>query len=561
MKSSSAKRQFRRLLAAAALVLACLCSLAVLGANPEPARIAQAEPSASTRAQVDTLFAEGYMLQKNQETDAALAKYQAALKVDPNHVPTLYEIGWSYWVLERWQDVVNSWSRVLELQPQHEDAASRLSEAKANLRVTTEPPTDNAQSRAHAEAIAAARAARRAADPNDRVVMTFAGDVAYPEGWNGIGLISDKKSALFAQVRGLVEEADLNFVNLECPFTSRAATVDKKFPITCLPERLDYILDAGFNLFSLANNHSTDAGRGGTDDTLDLFEALNSDERPLWWAGVSRRDVEPEPFVTVQPPGSSLRVGFLALASGRGMTSIYDSGVPDRVAAAAAATDLVVVSVHTGREYRHVPGKTKVAQYRALIDAGADIVVGHHPHVVQGVERYREGLIFHSLGNFSFGSKTSRHLPSGARLYSMMGRVTVEGGEIVEVEWVPLYANNSRPWTLDDQTLVSRHATPQLLAGAFAQSALDEFEQFARDVPGNESTRFTRIGDRLLLDLGRGALGDEDRRLILERQAREYALAVEAGAAPRPATERELRTANVAGTPASKVRRSGSSGK
>ena len=83
-----------------------------------------------------------------------------------------------------------------------------------------------------------------------------------------------------------------------------------------------------------------------------------------------------------------------------------------------------------------------------------------------------------------------------------------------------LYANNSKPWTQDGQTLVSRHATPQLLAGGFAQSALDEFEQFAKDIPGNESTLFDRIGDRLFVDLGRGALSDEDRRIILERQDR-----------------------------------------
>ena len=529
-----------------ALALATVFSL-LLVAHPAAAGEAASEPSRAVPPQARVHFEAGFALQKQQQTNEALARYEQALALDPNYVAALYEIGWSFWMLERWDDVVRVWKRALEIEPNHPEIPDYLSEAELNLKLTTAPKAET-----HRETLAAAASPARIAS-GDEITLTFAGDVAYPEGWGGIGTIKAQGKALFGQVRAITSDAELNFVNLECPFTQREATVDKKYPITCAPERLDYILDSGFNLFSLANNHTMDAGRAGADDTLSLMRAKSNERRPLWWAGVNPAEGATPPYDLVVVPGSDLRIGFIALANGRGMTGIASKTVPERLAKAAADTDFVIVSVHSGREYRHVPGKTRSAQFRSLIDAGADLVIGHHPHVVQGVERHGQGVIFHSLGNFSFGSKTRRHLDRGARLYSMMGRVTLRGSAIAAVELIPLYVNNSRPWTLDDRTLPSRHASPQLLSGTFAGAALDEIETFTAALPGASSTSLTRVGDRLFVDLGGPPLSNDELEGQLSKQAAEYQAALAAGGGTRPATDKEKARANIAGTPANVV--------
>src|SRR5688572_29223822 len=116
------------------------------------------------------------------------------------------------------------------------------------------------------------------------VVLNAAGDVAYPNGWDGVDQIDAKQDKLFEQVQEYLSRGDLNFLNIECPLTTIEPKVVKTFPIHCDPKRLAYIVDAGFNLISLANNHSLDSGVEGADDTRALLEQTNSQERPLWWA-------------------------------------------------------------------------------------------------------------------------------------------------------------------------------------------------------------------------------------------------------------------------------------
>jgi poly-gamma-glutamate synthesis protein (capsule biosynthesis protein) len=390
-------------------------------------------------------------------------------------------------------------------------------------------------------------------DDADRIVLNVAGDVAWPDGWGGIGYIDEQKDQLFALIEPIVKTGDLNFANLECPFTEASSVLKKTYPITCHPKRLAYAVDAGFNLLSLANNHALDAGAQGVTDTHELLRETTSDARPVWWGGTGETKQQANENVIVSVPGKNHKLAFLALGnSGAGNKHVGSFNSPDlteRVAAAAKQADIVMVSVHYGPEYVHVPSKTTVDRYHALIDAGATLVVAHHAHVVQGVERYKQGIIFYNMGNFSFGSRTRRHLETGARLYSMIGRITLDKGVISRVELIPLYANNSKVWSLGDEALDPRHATPQLLTGAFAAEAMDEFEQFAADVPDAQPTTLVRIGDRMFVDLGDGGPPLEDQAALLHEQAHEYRGCESTGSVPRPATDAEKNWPNKAGTP------------
>lgn len=393
-------------------------------------------------------------------------------------------------------------------------------------------------------------------DP-DTVVLNVVGDISYPNGWGGIQEIDRRKHQLFEQVQPILDSGDLNFANVECPLTESEATADKQFPIACKEMRLQYMLQAGFNLFSLANNHSYDAGLQGIKDSIALMRRTTNQERPLWWAGTGESSSEARKHLVFQPPGKNLRIAFFAVGnSGYGgrVGSLHDKTLLERLTAARAEADVVLVSIHHGPEYVHVPYASTVKKFHALIDAGADLVIAHHPHVVQGVERYGKGFIFYSLGNFSFGSKTRRHLVKGARLYSMIGRVTLHKGQLQQIELIPLYANNGYRWTLGERTLVPRHATPQLLAGDFARFALDEITEFTRNVPKASETRLVRVGDRAFVDLGAGEFSEEQRTRLLHQQMHEYAAVQALGSVPRQATAGEKRVEGRGGTPDAAVR-------
>lgn len=138
------------------------------------------------------------------------------------------------------------------------------------------------------------------------------------------------------------------------------------------------------------------------------------------------------------------RVGFLAytnlypegLVAQDGRLGVSDSrleNILERVREAREEADIVVVSLHWGEEYAPGPSEEQRELARASIDAGADLVIGHHPHVVQEVERYKSGWIAYSLGNFIFDQNFSEETMSG-----LMLRAFVRDGKISRVEEVPI---------------------------------------------------------------------------------------------------------------------------
>jgi len=394
-----------------------------------------------------------------------------------------------------------------------------------------------------------AHADRKSSDPN-HLVINFAGDVAWPNGWYGEKIVDKAQHKLFRHVQPILDSADLNFANIECPLTKVKPTIKKRYPIWCKPKRANYFLKAGFNLISLANNHSIDAGQKGIDETLAVMERAKRTRKKLWWAGMARRGGDARKVTRVRVPGKKTPISFFATAYsgwGKSVAGLTSKSLPDRIRKA-AATDLVIVSVHSGPEYYHAPFRDTTRKYRQLIDAGATLVVAHHPHVVQGVERYKKGFIFYSLGNFSFASRTTRHLKRRARIYSMIGRVTFRGRSLRRIELIPLYANNRNKWVLAGKTIRPRFSVPQLLSGKFAQFALDEFADWARKVPGTRKrpTKCVRIGDRAYVDLGRPFSKAVRQRLIRQQRIEYRAVGAEG---PREATRAERNWKNRGGTP------------
>jgi len=244
--------------------------------------------------------------------------------------------------------------------------------------------------------------------------LAFAGDIMGHE----VNYRMSDYHDIYRGVQDMLQSEDLSFANLELPVDPfRPASGYPWFNGT--PAYLAAAVDAGFNLFSLANNHAFDGGTEGVLQTIRALEAARPQgPRPYAYSGTRGNPARPFDISLLSVKG--VRVGFLALSqflneqdSGR-YVHVVDYSRPDQtgpfldwVRSVAPLYDLLIVSYHGDQEYVQTPSPSKRAFFRALVEAGAGIVVGHHPHVVQGYEIVQAGgmrrLVMYSMGNFISG--------------------------------------------------------------------------------------------------------------------------------------------------------------
>lgn len=335
------------------------------------------------------------------------------------------------------------------------------------------------------------------------LVVTLGGDVAYPTGWGGEARVDARGAALFAALRPL--RSDLGIANLECPVTRRSPSAALPFPMACAPDRIAYAVAAGFNVLSLANNHATDAGYWGLKDTQQHLSDL-AKTRPLWFAGLGTTAEEALRPVTIALPGKP-RVAFFAVSGFRlapQVARLDDPTLEAAIRRAKHSHDLVIVSSHAGVEYDPIPLPRYVDRYRALVDAGADVIAGHHAHVMQGVERYGRGVILYGLGNLSFASApVGRKLDRREPMLGLVARLRLTRRGVASADLYPFYVDNGRPWSLGNHHLDVTYAAPQALPEPFLTSALDRLAARSRAIPDAMPFRATRRGDHLALDMRR----------------------------------------------------------
>ncbi len=209
----------------------------------------------------------------------------------------------------------------------------------------------------------------------------------------------------FEMVRPLLADADLVIANLEGTFTERGIASSKQYTFRTPPRLARGLADGGIGLVALANNHTMDFGRDGLADTLAALDAAGVRHAG---AGLDEDAARQPIFIDV----NGLRVAFLsydavlettfAHGASPGVAYAELDSLRRDVAAARARADVVIVAMHAGTEYTDAPTQEQRAIAHAAIDAGALLVLGSHPHVLQGFERYKGGLIAYSLGNFVF---------------------------------------------------------------------------------------------------------------------------------------------------------------
>ncbi|MCK4739871.1 MAG: CapA family protein [Deltaproteobacteria bacterium] len=228
----------------------------------------------------------------------------------------------------------------------------------------------------------------------------------------------------FELTKETLGNADLTIVNLESPLTlSGVKFMEKQFILKAAPSMASALKRASIDIVTLANNHIMDYGIVGLRDTL---KALDSAGIKYAGAGAnisSAREPATQDIrgvrVALLSYSKTYPVEFYAGKNRAGTAPGYEGYLKKDVARAKATADIVIVAFHWGQGKMKTPKHYQVKLAHMAIDSGADLVVGHHPHVPQPVEAYKDGLIFYSLGNFIFGTSPSTYEPKG-----IIGRIT-----------------------------------------------------------------------------------------------------------------------------------------
>ena len=232
---------------------------------------------------------------------------------------------------------------------------------------------------------------------------------------------------VFKFVRPLLRRAAVVLGNHEGPIASQAQREARNFSYRVEPRFALALKRAGIKVLTLANNHLVDCGRGGVVETL---EALDSVRIKAIGAGVDERAAH-EPAILL---AGELRVGLLgyywnrrtaAGASSPGSAMDPKEALAADIARARERADRVVVTFHWGVPYVREPSEEDRAKARFAVDCGADAVIGHHAHVLQPFEVYRDRPIFYGLGNFAFGSGNSKGEGAVAAIRFEMDRTIV----------------------------------------------------------------------------------------------------------------------------------------
>jgi poly-gamma-glutamate synthesis protein (capsule biosynthesis protein) len=241
--------------------------------------------------------------------------------------------------------------------------------------------------------------------------ITFTGDILLDRGVRQEIEARGTESLFTSGVDSVLRASTLVVGNLECPATTIKAPTFKRYIFRAEPEWLDVLRNHGFTHLNLANNHSVDQGRRGLEDTH--RQVIAHGMTPI--GADSTQAAAAQPVLLTEAPRkvwliASLRMAlenFAWLPDRWSVSQDDDEALVKRVAdlRRTDSTAVIIVSPHWGWEHHLEPvGQQRVLAHR-LIDAGADLLIGHHTHTLQTIENYRGRSIYYSLGNFIFDQK------------------------------------------------------------------------------------------------------------------------------------------------------------
>jgi poly-gamma-glutamate capsule biosynthesis protein CapA/YwtB (metallophosphatase superfamily) len=271
--------------------------------------------------------------------------------------------------------------------------------------------------------------------------VTLGGDDSY--GFHGSFNQEAKNSgiAFFVEnIKDLFSQDDLTIVNLETTLTKATSKAQKQFAFKGDPSYTEILTLGSIEAVNLANNHTFDYLEKGYQDTIENLKNV----------GIGYFGYENHNITEIQ----GIKIGMLGYKGWHDNQLIRDQIKKDIQNLKEQNVKVVIVNFHWGEERHYVPNKTQTSLGRFTVDSGADLVIGHHPHVVQGIEEYNGKFIVYSLGNFMFGGNRN---PSDKDTFVFQQTFHIEDGELTdkkEIKVIPFrissvnHRNNYQPTPL-----------------------------------------------------------------------------------------------------------------
>ena len=268
------------------------------------------------------------------------------------------------------------------------------------------------------------------ADNDNEIILTFGGDVTfgYKNEGNGKGsqpyfleMFDMDYSMMFSNIYDIFSNDDLTMVNLETTITEATKHVDQEWYFRAPYDYVNILTEGSVEAVSIANNHAKDyLAQGRTDTVRTLME------NDILVAG--------EEYVSsVEIKG--IKIALLAYVTFRTGFN-YETAIARDIPYLEKTHDIVIVSMHFAKELEYQPSSSDVRLAHKMIDLGADLVVGHGPHVVRGIENYNGKYIVYSLGNCSFAGSSSP-TDHDIILFQQKFKLTENGVEAAEARVIP----------------------------------------------------------------------------------------------------------------------------
>lgn len=251
----------------------------------------------------------------------------------------------------------------------------------------------------------------------------------------------------FGGVKEVLQNKDILFGNLETALSNSDKQSEKAVVLGTSPDKVKYLKDAGFDIINLANNHIMDLGAEGFHDTL---EVLRKDR----FTFIGANDGPTPSYYILERQG--IRLGFLGYCNGGinlpeekvWINRIELENIIKEIKVIKAQCDFVIVSLHWGTENVFYPSPKQIDFAHKLVDAGATVILGHHPHVIQGIEQYKGGLIAYSLGNFQFHYLDKEKTNESIIIYLIFDKERLVDYKIIPIaidkDFVPRVANEKQ---------------------------------------------------------------------------------------------------------------------
>jgi gamma-polyglutamate biosynthesis protein CapA len=254
----------------------------------------------------------------------------------------------------------------------------------------------------------------------DKITIAAVGDIGLGRETNYQIIQQNNPNLPFEKIKDVINSADISIGNLEGPVIENCPIIRSGFKFCGQPENIQGLNYAGFDGMSLANNHINNYGLEGITQTTKNLLKNNIDyfyEDKSWITEIK-----------------GTKIGFLGFDDT--VQKVKSEKLKVKSKEIKKNVDILVINFHWGEEYQDQPNERQKELAKLAIDSGADIIIGHHPHVIQPLEYYQDKPIFYSLGNFVFDQMWSEETKKGA-----IGLITIENNQITSASIKETYSS------------------------------------------------------------------------------------------------------------------------